>query len=57
MSGLPAIGDGPKSMAEQRRIQARLSVLCDNCGGKVLRVNAKKRTAIILFRSVEAATK
>lgn len=57
MNGLPAIGDGPKSMAEQRRIQARLSVLCDNCGGKVLRVNAKKRTAIILFRSVEAATK
>ena len=56
MSGLPVIGDGPK-MVEHRKIRARLSVLCDNCGGKVHEVNAKKRTAVIVFRSVEAAMK
>eukprot|EP00731_Ephydatia_muelleri_P029167 Em0020g811a len=56
VSGLPVIGDGPK-MVERRKIQARLSVLCDNCGGKVREVNVKKRTAVIVFRSVEAAMK
>lgn len=57
VSGLPAVAGGPKKMAECKKIQARLSRLCDNCGGKVLKVNAEARTVNILFRSVEAATK
>ena len=57
VSGLPAMNGGPKKGAERQKIVARLSRLCDNCGGKVINVNAAKRTAHILFRSVEAATK
>ena len=54
--GLPAM-DGPNHRADCGKVIARLSQLCDNCGGKVLRVNKKRRKAYIEFRSSEMALK
>lgn len=51
--GLPVM----RGKADQQKISARLGQLCDNCGGKVLGVNAETRKANILFRSSEMAMK